>query len=81
MFGKDAAIIILFLVEWWIDGKALCCMSHLFIGYSFGCNLFQRINPRITYAITELFLLSPSNLWRQHVGKSLAYNFLLYGCA
>ena len=45
MFGKDAAVIVLFFVSWRIDGETLGCMSHLLITHSLSCNLFEGIDP------------------------------------
>ena len=45
MLGEDAAIVVLLLVEWRIDGETLCCMCHLLVADGFGGNLLQRVNP------------------------------------
>ena len=64
VFGKDAAVVILLLVERRIDRETLGCVCHLFVGHGFGGYLLQGVTPRITYALAELLLLSPSNLLR-----------------
>ena len=45
VLSEDAAIVVLFLVLWWVDGEAFGSVSHLLIGDSLGGDAFQRVNP------------------------------------
>ena len=81
MLGENGTIVVFLLVAWRIDGESFSCVCHLLVAHLVGCNLLQCVNPRVSNAIAELLLLSPSHCLRQHVGKSFAHNLLLYRLA
>src|SRR5574344_2579419 len=78
MFCKNAAIIILFLVAWRMDGEAFGSMFHLLVTHLVTRDLLQCVYPRIAHAVRELFFLSPCHFGRQHIGKTFTYNLLLH---
>ena len=45
MLGKNAAVIVLFFVSWWVDGEALGSMGHLFVTDGLGSDLLERVDP------------------------------------
>ena len=45
MLREDAAIVVLLLVLWRVDGEPLSRMFHLFVGDRLSRDLLERVNP------------------------------------
>ena len=56
-------------------------MGHLFVTDGGGGDGFQCVDPRVTYSVGELFLLSPGHGFGQELGKGFADDFLFDGVA
>ena len=54
-------------------------MTHFLVAYGLRGHLAERIDPAVSYSVTELFFLSPGYALGQLVGKGFADNLFLDG--
>ena len=75
---EEAAVnlaVVIFLFSFWrIYREAVFASGKLCIAYFFFCHFFECINPVIANAVTELFLLSPCNIFRKQIFKGFTQN-------